>query len=245
MKRTLIVVGIGLCAASVIGCAPPESRVRTIEVHGNGVEWVEPDGFTVDLEVSAIDKDVQQARRAASERSARVLEVIDDFPLKKQNSRMTRFSVYPAYDWDDDEREFLGFSVSQDVHLHLGDVEQAEKLTIALLKAGIEDISTDFVSSRARELWPQARAKALQDAHRRAVQMAAELGQRIGEPLEIVASDENQDSGQSVFGCAQYTFGSGATEQPSLFEDNLHWMAPSQIRVSARVRVKFALLEKE
>jgi uncharacterized protein YggE len=225
------------------GCAAGNpTATRSITVHGRGCVNTKPDALVLTITVSHTDDDINEARRQASETSGRLLDAIKPFTIDPDKSHTSRFVLEPNLVWERNHYEAYGYEVSQNLRVHLSDLRQAEDLTLAVLKTGVTSVHSEFVSKSEKELWPRARERALLDARRRAEQMAAVLGQRLGAPLKILSLDE--ETGLNIFGGSggQWHDDDSAPSMPSIFEDRLNWMPPTYVHVEAYVRVEFSLL---
>jgi len=219
------------------GCAASsEHGLRTIAVLGRGVVTAAPDQFLLKAGVEQVDPDVSKASATVADAGRRVIEAAKTFPIDETRTRTMRFSVKRVENRETDE--FRGYRVHQSVHIYLQDVSKAEELTVAVLRAGANDVSIEFLAEKGKdEMVAEAKQLAVKDARRQAEMLAGELGERVGRALRIGQTEESwgDELGDSIFGYGQ--------SQQSADWFDVTWIAPNQIEVEATVSVAFALAD--
>ena len=153
-------------------------------------------------------------------------------------------SIEPRYRDSYEQRDFVGFFVRQTIVITLKDITRFEDLLTDVLDAGANYVhGIQFRTTELRKHKDEARALAIRAAREKAVALAAELGQKVGEPYAI---REEQSGWWSGYGWWGSTGNFGMTqnvvqntgEAPTTTEGAL---APGQISVTARVTVSFSL----
>jgi len=231
------VIALGSC----IGCATTETTglKRTIRADGVGRARAAPDTFVLSASVTHMDKDLDAARRRTLEASAKVLDAVKPFPLDATRSSTEDFSLRAREAYQ--TNEFLGYEFSHSFKFVLTDVQRSDELTEAVVRAGATSACGQFRSSKAEELGPLARTRAVQNAHRKAEEMAGALGMKVGPAISIRPVDEEYTNAW-LFG------GSGgqadADDGGSLVDvgAELTFVPPQTIEVTATVRIEFELI---
>jgi uncharacterized protein YggE len=234
--KLLIVIALGSC----LGCAATETSgpKRTIRADGVGRARAAPDTFVLSAAVTHMDKDLDAARRRTLEASAQVLDAVKPFPLDAARSSTEDFSLRSREAYQ--TNEFLGYEFSQSFKFVLTDVQRSSELTEAVVRAGATSSHGRFVSSKAEELGPLARVRAVQNARRKADEMAGALGMKVGPATSICPVDED-------VGYPSYFGGSGGqadddSAYPVDVGAELTFVPPQTIEVTAAVRVEFELI---
>lgn len=234
--KLLIVLALGSC----VGCAGTEATAlkRTIQADGVGRARAAPDCYVLSASVTHMDKDLEAARRRTLDGSANVLAAVKPFPLDEARTATEDFSLRAREAYR--TSEFLGYEVEHSFKFVLTDIERSDELTEAVMRAGATSAYGRFVSSRAEELGPLARVRAVQNAQKKAEEMASALGVKVGRPISIRPVSE--DAGyHNIFGGA----GSIQYDEEDRTVDvgaDLTFVPPQLIEVTAAVRVEFELI---
>ena len=213
--------------------AQERSELRLITVSGEAEMRVVPDEVFFDLTVQTFHRDLKAAKAQTDERLKALIELTRRYNVAANDMQTDYVTVEPRYRGGSDARQLLGYSVRKDLVFTLRDVSRAEALLAEVMEAGITRINDiDFRTSELRKHRDQARAMAIRAAREKAVAMTREIGQRIGKAYSIEEVDPDARPGQNF--AANATGSSGDS-------DLLGALALGQIRVSARVVVRFEL----
>jgi uncharacterized protein YggE len=221
---------------------------RLITVTGDAEVRVVPDEVVLTLGVETWDKNLDQAKRQNSEIVGRVLALASQYGIEPQHVQTDHVSIEPRYrDAYYEERDFIGYFVRMTIVITLRDLSQFEGLLSDALSAGVNYVQgIEFRTTDLRSHRDEARSLAIQAAREKAVALAGELGQEVGEPLAI---QEEQANWWSAYGSWWGSHWGGAMVQnviqeagagTFLGEDSL---APGQIAITARVAVSFELTD--
>ncbi len=153
-------------------------------------------------------------------------------------------SIEPRYDNGYTHRDFIGYFVRKTISFTLRDVSRFEGLLSSALAAGANYVhGIEFRTTELRTHRDQARALAINAAREKALSLAKELGQKVGQPHSIREDQTWWWSGYNTWwgsrwggGMAQNVVqnaGGGSGPDGSI--------APGQITISARVTVSFEL----
>lgn len=233
--------------ALLVGCTAPgttqsgavvPANPRTIAVRGEGVVRVPPQAFQLVAAVWARDMEVDKAVRRVVDAGREISAAVQTYPIDRGRTRIDAFTVAPEHDR---EGTFLGYDASQSTVVIMADTSQAQKLTAAVLKAGANRVSIDFVTHENRqELVERAKLEAVRDARRQAERMAAELGVRLGRPIKIGNPDwYGSGRGGGLFGQGQNQ--DAVDEHHDSDELEIEWLGPESIEIHASVLVIFEM----
>ena len=224
--------------------AVPAVEQRRITVTGSSQVLVIPDEVVLTLGVETADLQLAIAQKANDEIVKQVFEVASDMQIDSKNVQTDYINIEPRYQDSYTEKNFIGYFVRKSIVITLKDLTKFEELYTRVLEAGVNYIhGVDFRTSELRKYRDQARALAIQAAQEKAVALAGELSQDIGEPLLI---QENSNYWWSGYSSWWGSSGSGmyqnviqnSGQEPVETEGTL---APGQIAVNANVTVEFAL----
>lgn len=215
--------------------AQDTTSVRLITVTGEAEVSVPPNEVVFDLTIQSINKDLRTAKTQTDNSLKKVIELARKFKVVDKDIQTDYIKLEPRYRGNDESRLFIGYSVRKDLLFTLKDVTQAEGLLSELIESGVSRLnSVRFQTSEMRRFRDQARAMAIQAAQQKAVALTAQIGQKIGKAYSI---DEE--------GVRPYSLGANysqnAISSSDDSTDSSGTLALGQIKVSARVTVKFEL----
>jgi uncharacterized protein YggE len=218
--------------------ADDKPEPRLITVTGEAEVLVVPDEVVFDLTVQTLNKDLRAAKSQADERLKRLIELTRKYNVAPKDVQTDYVKLEPRYRGNDESRLFLGYAVRKDLVFTLRDTSRAEELLSEIMESGITRINgVRFQTSRMRKYRDEARSLAIRAAQEKATALTAELGQKIGKAYSI--EEETTPRGnvysQNVSANSMISSGDDAASSEGT-------LSLGQIRVSARVTVRFELL---
>ena len=227
---------------------PSSQEPRRITITGEAEVRVVPDEVILTLGVETWDKNLNLAKSRNDEIVKRVLALAGQYGIQPEHVQTDYLGVEPRYrDGYYEERDFIGYFVHKTVVITLRDLSRFEDLLSDALEAGVNYVhGIDFRTTELRQHRDQARVLAIKAAKEKAVALAGELGQKVGDPLTI---QEDQSGWWSSYGAWWGTrWGVGMTQNviqevggASALADSS--VAPGQIDITARVTVSFELTQ--
>jgi uncharacterized protein YggE len=181
---------LGACSAT-----PQEITVNTsdqaqtgISVSGMGEVTGTPDTVEVDLGVSVLGATVSEASAAAAERAQSLIDALTSNGVAEEDITTTGYSIYPEYDYSNNQQQLLGYRVNNTVRAKIRDVSQAGAVLDAATAAAGDDVTVSGLSFSIEddaELVAAAREAAWNDALAKATQLAELSGQTLGAATSI------------------------------------------------------------
>jgi len=165
----------------------PEGQ-NVLIVSGKGEVETEPDLATITMGVSTIDFSGELAYRENNEKMSKVIDDLKELGVDRTDIKTTDFSIHPAYDHDRStgEKRFKGYRVNHTVVVGVRDLESIGKLLDQIVMAGVTDLSgISFGVQTPTNLESLARTRAIQDAYRKATELAQAAGVELGPPIRI------------------------------------------------------------
>jgi hypothetical protein len=232
-------------AALLIICLSParsaaaddKPDARLITVTGEAEVLVVPDEVVFDLTVQTLNKDLRAAKAQTDERLKKLVDLTRRYNVAAKDVQTDYVKLEPRYRGGDEGRLFLGYSVRKDLVFTLRDVSRAEELLSEVMESGITRVNgVRFQTSQMRKYRDQARALAIRAAQEKATALTAEIGQKIGKAYSIEEDAPSRVSyAQNVMSNSTASSGDDAASSEGT-------LSLGQIRVSARVTVRFELL---
>jgi uncharacterized protein len=240
MRRPLSVIfaaAVLALSCTTTASAQEKAPPRLITVTGEAEIRVVPDEVFFDVSVETTHRDLKTAKAQTDERLKRLFELTRRYDVAAKDVQTDYISVEPRYRAVSGTRQFLGFAVRKDLVFTLRDVSKAEAMLSDVLESGVTRINDiDFRTSELRKHRDAARAQAIRAAQEKAVALTREIGQKIGKAysIEEVAAGSTSATSNNF---SQNSTGSADGEAGATSGT----LAVGQIRVSARVVVRFEL----
>jgi len=215
--------------------AQGQTQPRLITVTGEAEVNVPPNEVVFDLTVQTIDKNLRVAKNQTDDRLKKVIDLTRKYKVLAKDVQTDYIKLEPRYRGNDESRLFIGYSVRKDVIFTLREVSQSEELLSELIESGVSRINgVRFQTSEMRKFRDQARAMAIKAAQEKATALTAQIGQSIGKAYSIEEDAPSRISSMANFSQNAMSSGGEATDSEGT-------LALGQIKVSARVTVKFEL----
>lgn len=181
MRRTLPLLLLCLAPMACAQPAAPGPADRSVATTGTGRVEAAPDRARIRAQATALAVDSAAARNAVDAQIAAARAALVRLGYDEDALRANSLRIQPEYSYQDRERHLTGYRATRDLAVLLTDLERAGEVLDALLASGLPEVSgIGYELSAPAELRDEARALAVADARRKAEQLAAELGARLG-----------------------------------------------------------------
>jgi len=244
VRNSILFLVIGLVLASSAPVfAGDDATPRLISVTGDAEIKVRPDQVILTLGIETDDMVLTEAKNKSDGKSRSLLEALDRFRIDKKDIQSDFIHIEPRYEYDKAKRIFLGYFVRKTYVVTIRDIDSFEEILSAVLEAGIEHVhGIQFRTSELKANRVLAREKAIQAAREKAIDLAAALGKKIGEPYSIDENHTNWYSGYDRY----WGRPRGAMYSQTIVEappggGEGGTFEPGKISVTARVTVRFEL----
>lgn len=238
-----------LCLSLLVALpATAQDDSRSITVTGEAEVRVVPDEVVLTLGVQTSDRELSVAKAENDRRVEAILASAEEQGIEREHLQTDYLEIEPRYRDAYEAFDFIGYFVRRTVVVRLRDIEGFESLLAAVLEAGANYVhGIDFRTTELRQHRDRARSLALQAAKEKANAMAADMGQRIGQPLTI---REDHFGWWSWYGTWWGSRGGGRMSQNVVqsagpaTRDLEGPTSPGQLSVTARVTVSFELQDE-
>ena len=169
--------------AAVPAVAEP---TRGITVGGMGSEYGPPSHSVVDIGVSARRPTVNEATQQASAAGAALIEALRAAGIPAEGIQTSQFGINPTYD-QYDYNQISGYETSIGYRVTVPDVAELGAILGRAVESGGDSVrawSISFTGEPADHM-AAARAEAWEDVRGRAAATAAEIGEPLGEVLDV------------------------------------------------------------
>ncbi|MDP6387953.1 MAG: SIMPL domain-containing protein [Candidatus Pacebacteria bacterium] len=176
------------------------SATNTITVSGEGEVFAVPDIVEFSFSVVEEKKTVADAQKIATQRIKSIFAFLEKNDIKKTDIKTTGYNVYPRYEFINKnctdgicppggERVLKGFEVNQSVSVKVRDTQEAGNVLSGIGERGATNVSgLEFTIDDEEDLFAEARKKAIEDAQKKAKQLAKDLDVKL---VRIVSFSES------------------------------------------------------
>ena len=169
------------------------SQQEGIWVTGTGKVSVVPDIVNINLGIQAQESNVAVAQEKATNAMNRVMDVLANNGVDKDDIQTQYFNIDQVTRWDDDKRQeiVIGYRVSNMVAVKIRNLDKTGAIIDAVVQTGEDLIRVNSVYFSIDDVtiyYDEAREKAMQDAGTKAKQLAKLGNVSLGKPTYISES---------------------------------------------------------
>lgn len=219
----------------VISTFAQEKPVALVNVNGEHIINVEPDGANVNFMISTTHKDLQTAKKENDALVSKAITFLKNQKIADKDLQTTRVDLQPYNEYVKDENPIPMFRAQQSLTFKLTELDKLTDILSGLVDLGVNNIqNVQFISSKMDELQNEARAKAMQDAKRKAGILAEAVGQKVGNAFAI---HDNTSSNNNPPRPIYMAFKSADMAEARVQDP----IATGEIEIRANVQVSFLL----
>ncbi len=161
-----------------IGVSPKTPDTFTID--GEGKVSGEPTLAQVDVGLFSEGKEVAEAQAENSRKANEIIAGMKALGVAEQDMQTSNYSIQPKYDYKDGKQTVSGYVVSQNVNVKVRDLKKVGAVLAKVGERGANQVNgVQFTIDDPTTLKQAARKKALEDAQKKAEELASALGVRI------------------------------------------------------------------
>ena len=195
IDRILVACIALLFCGVAIYIATPNTTTDTsngISVSWIGVAQVQPDTLTLYFSIQEKAESTQEAQNTIDHISTSFITLVKELGMPDKSIQTSNYSVFPSYYWDRDTSRQIanGFEASQNITITLngeGFIELGQKILSAAPSVGNIAINGSNFSLRDKFAGEsEVRTLALEQARKKAEQLAEAAGVGLGDPISII-----------------------------------------------------------
>jgi uncharacterized protein YggE len=178
-------------SGSAAASSDSNSQMQGISVSGQGQASAAPDVAVLGLGVSAKAATVKAANSQAQEGMSDLLDSLESNGVQEKDIQTTSFSIYPEYDYRNNEQILTGYRVSHMLQVKVRDIDKVGEVIDDAVEAGgdlIQVQTISFTIDDTTALRSEARQKAVADAQATAGELASLAGVTLGKATYISES---------------------------------------------------------
>jgi uncharacterized protein YggE len=209
---------------------------NTVYVGADGKYEAVPDTAVLQFNVSAQEESSQAAYQHAAKDAEQVRQAMRANGIEPKAANIGFFSVQPMYDWKSSKQKIVGYRVSTDVTLKLKDFSKIGPITQQLADANVsEGLTLNYTLDDIDE----AKNKAVEDAYRRARNLAETIARASGRALSYLsyASVDTFENSRPMPMHKMRAMAAAPAAEPAPTEE----FTPQTVTVTAHVNALFNL----
>lgn len=146
---------------------------NTITVSGEGKVVGIPDVALIDLGMTVERPKVADAQKENTRVMNELIAKLKTMGVDAKDIQTTSYTVYPSYDWNNGKQTLRGYTVSQNVHVKVRNLEKVGDIIGSAGELGANQIGgIQFSVDEPEELKEQARLEAIENAKAKARDLA-------------------------------------------------------------------------
>jgi len=222
------------------------NTARSVQVSGAAVINVIPDRVLIQLGVQSNGTTPDEAQNLNFEQMQKVNTALRALGIEAKDIATDYDIVTPFYD-NSNSLSIKGYRIDNSISITLRDIHQADKVIIAALKSGANEVQDiQFYSSELRKYRDQARNLAVKAAGEKASALATAAGAQTGCVISISENTWSQyygswRGGQQTAQWAQNTIQNAAPAQGSQAGGDDSPISLGQIAIRAEVNASYAI----
>jgi uncharacterized protein YggE len=189
----LLLISAGFAAVALAQDSATMLPPNTVYVGADGRFEADPDTALLQFNIAAQQPTAKAAYDRASKAAEQVREILRSNGIEPKAAQLSYYSIEPVQEYVKDKQKLVGYKVSTSVTLKLKDFSKVAPVVQQLSDADITDTNSITYTLDDTDA---AKAKAVQDAYRRARQSAeaiAEAGGRVLGPLSSATVDVQEN----------------------------------------------------
>ncbi|MBX2987302.1 MAG: SIMPL domain-containing protein [Bdellovibrionaceae bacterium] len=197
-----------LILSAALSAEAAREDARTIQVTAFAERAVDPDLLNLNIEVWSKAATAQRTQTLAADETKRVMALLEQYKIRKEDIRTDSFSFGPDYVWDPNrnQNKINGYRSSQVLRVTLRKIDQAGKFIDAMTVAekgdgsgprpefGTTVSALQWDTSKKSELETESLGDAVKKARRKADEIAKAAGIKIKSVYRI-SHEANPDDG--------------------------------------------------
>jgi len=166
--------------------ASAESLQRTIVTSGQSEVSVVPDMAELNMELRAINKESNKAKRELDKQFNQLLDELALLNIQKKAIIASSLQLTPQYDYATKTREFVGYRAVRKITITINELEQLNQVMDTALGTGIDQLGrVNLKVADETSHQKQARQQAIDQSKVIAKELAMAYGARLGSIVQI------------------------------------------------------------
>lgn len=151
-----------------------------ITIDGTGKVTAKPDVAIINLGVQTEALTVKETQKNNTQKMNAIVAAMKDLGVADKDLLTSNYSLNPKIDWRDGRQNIIGYTITQNLTVKLRDLDKAGDVLAKAAELGMNQSGgIQFTIDEPKTLQERARTLAIEDARKKADQLAKELGLKI------------------------------------------------------------------
>lgn len=182
----VIVAGLFYLAGQLIALQGQKASApganREISVNGTGEVEARPDIAQVTLGVTTGPQPTaKEANDMLAKKFTEVVAAVKALGIADEDVKTTNLAISPVYDYTGGKQTLRGFEASEQIEVQVRNLDIIGEVVAKTTAEGVNQVgSVTLTADKPEKLQEQAEHAAIEDAQRKAKELAAQLGVKLG-----------------------------------------------------------------
>ncbi|WP_176452841.1 SIMPL domain-containing protein [Aeromonas sp. A35_P] len=185
MWRPLLTLSALVISAPLFALEVPQAP--HLVVSGYAEQKAEPDMLTLNVSVTALEKQGIKAKQQVDGKVAAFFGQLEGLGIKRTDVEAGNLVISPEYQYPQNKKpELVGYRAQRQLAVKLYQLDKLSELMDTALKAGLESVSQiEYGLKAPQAMKEQARLGAVEDAKSKAESLAKAFGMKLGKVYSV------------------------------------------------------------
>lgn len=185
MWRPLLTLSALVVSAPLFAIEVPQAP--HLVVSGYAEQKAEPDMLTMNVSVTALEKQGIKAKQQVDGKVAAFFGQLEGLGIKRTDVEAGNLVISPEYQYPQNKKpELVGYRAQRQLAVKLYQLDKLSELMDTALKAGLESVSQiEYGLKAPQAMKEQARLGAVEDARSKAEWLAKAFGMKLGKVYSV------------------------------------------------------------
>ncbi|RUQ15401.1 hypothetical protein CX648_12285 [Aeromonas dhakensis] len=185
MWRPLLTLSALVVSAPLFAIEVPQAP--HLVVSGYAEQKAEPDMLTLNVSVTALEKQGIKAKQQVDGKVAAFFGQLEGLGIKRTDVEAGNLVISPEYQYPQNKKpELVGYRAQRQLAVKLYQLDKLSELMDTALKAGLESVSQiEYGLKTPKAMKEQARLGAVEDARSKAESLAKAFGMKLGKVYSV------------------------------------------------------------
>lgn len=185
MWRPLLTLSTLVVSAPLFAIEVPQAP--HLVVSGYAEQKAEPDMLTLNVSVTALEKQGIKAKQQVDGKVAAFFGQLEGLGIKRTDVEAGNLVISPEYQYPQNKKpELVGYRAQRQLAVKLYQLDKLSELMDTALKAGLESVSQiEYGLKTPQAMKEQARLGAVEDARSKAESLAKAFGMKLGKVYSV------------------------------------------------------------
>ncbi|TNI33898.1 hypothetical protein CF131_08470 [Aeromonas dhakensis] len=185
MWRPLLTLSALVVSAPLFAIEVPQAS--HLVVSGYAEQKAEPDMLTLNVSVTALEKQGIKAKQQVDGKVAAFFGQLEGLGIKRTDVEAGNLVISPEYQYPQNKKpELVGYRAQRQLAVKLYQLDKLSELMDTALKAGLESVSQiEYGLKAPQAMKEQARLGAVEDARSKAESLAKAFGMKLGKVYSV------------------------------------------------------------